>query len=289
MTQVLAVDLGATKTTIALVDDAGDVTQRSKQPAARSLAESVTQIAHAYARCGVRPAAVGVIVPGIYNAATGSSWCPNLWGHDEVPLRDAIEAKVKIPIVVDSDRAGYVLGESWLGAARGLRHVVFVGIGTGIGVGILSAGRVLEGAHGIAGAAGWMSLAAEWREEYERRGCWESESAGPAVARAFGVDGAEPVVAAARRGDAKALAVLEHAARATGRGIANLISILNPEMVVLGGGLMQGAHEWMLPAIREEALRWAQPVAVRKCRLEVTQLGEDAGLLGAARLAHTRN
>lgn len=285
MRQVLAIDLGGTKTASALVDESGNVYRYLKQPAGHSLAESVRQVTEAVAEAGGQAVAVGVIVPGIFDSRTGNAWCPNLWGMEEAPLRAALGERIGIPVYVDSDRAGYVLGESWMGAARGLEDVVFVGVGTGIGVGILSGGVLVRGAHGIAGAAGWMAIGSEWREEYERCGCWEAEAAGPAVARAYGAVTAEAVVKAARQGNPEARAVIENAARSTGRGVANLISVLNPEMVVLGGGLLQGAHEWMLDVIREEALRWAQPIAARKCRFELTQLGEDAGLLGAARLA----
>ncbi len=143
---------------------------------------------------------------------------------------------------------------------------------------------MLEGAHGIAGAAGWMALDSHWKPGYERTGCWEWEAAGPAVARRAGEASAEAVVAAARAGNERALESLRDTADWLGMGIANLVSLLNPEMVVLGGGLMQ-AGDLLLPRIRESAARWAQPVAMRKTAIELTGLGEDAGLLGAARLA----
>jgi len=91
-------------------------------------------------------------------------------------------------------------------------------------------------------------------------------------------------LAAARAGDTAALAAVEETARYLGIGIANLVSILNPEMIVLGGGLMQ-AGDLFLPAIRRIMPLWAQPVAAQQVRIELTKLGEDAGLLGAARLA----
>jgi glucokinase len=283
MKYVLAVDMGGTKTATAMVDENGLIRERSKRSASRTVKASVAQIALAMRD---EIAAVGIIVPGIYDQSTGRAWCPNLWGPEEVPLRDDLDQLLRVPVFLDSDRSGYVLGESWTGAARGLLDVAFVSVGTGIGVGILSAGRVLRGAHGIAGAAGWMSLEPQWQAGYGVCGNWEAMAAGPAVARSFNATQAEDVVAAAESGDASARAVLHHAAEVTGRGVSNLISILNPEMVVLGGGLLQGAGAWMLDTIRTEALRWAQPTAARKCRIEMTQLGEDAGLLGAARLAH---
>lgn len=130
-----------------------------------------------------------------------------------------------------------------------------------------------------------MSLNAEWNDSFAACGNWESESAGPALARAFQADSAEEVLAALRRGDQRAAAAVRRAASYAGRGVANLISVLNPEMVVLGGGLVQGAGDLMIETIRSEVKRWAQPISARRCRIEFTQLGEDAGLLGAARLA----
>jgi glucokinase len=282
MSSVLAIDFGGTKTALAFVDDSGRISKKQKLPAGRTLASSMKQLAD-YAGAA-RVESVGIIVPGIYDPKTGEAWAPNLWGMERVPLRAAAEQTLGVPIAIASDRAGYVLGEEWLGAARGLSDVVFVSVGTGIGVGILSGGRVIEGARGIAGAAGWMVLGGAWKEEYRQCGGWETEAAGPALARRGGMESAEAVVAAARAGDRNALGALDETADYLALGIAGLIAVLNPEMVVLGGGLMQ-ASDLLLDRIRSNALRWTQPIAAETTRIEMTALGEDAGLLGAARLA----
>jgi glucokinase len=195
-----------------------------------------------------------------------------------------LEEKFSVPVAIGSDRAGSVLAEHWCGVARRLRDVLFVAVGTGIGVGILANGKPLEGAHGIAGAAGWMVLGGPWRAEYSRCGGWETEAAGPALARRGKRPSGEEVVAAARAGDRLALDALDQTADFLALGIANLIAMFDPEMVVLGGGLMQ-ASDLMLERIRSQSLCWTQPVAARHARIEKTALGEDAGLLGAARLA----
>lgn len=286
MKHVLAVDIGGTKTTTAWVDEDGQVTHRRKVGSGADLKQSIAGIREALAEGNGPPAAVGVIVPGIFDSKTGTAWCPNLWGREQVPLRAELEDQLGLTVVADSDRTGYVLGECWTGVAQGLRDVVFVSIGTGIGVGILAGGHVVRGTHGIGGSAGWMAVDSGWKEEFARVGGWEALSAGPAVAKAFGAADAEAVVAAAQAGDARAIEVLENAARYSGRGVANLVSVLNPEMVVLGGGMMLGASDWMLEVIRDGMKMWAQPVAARACRVEMTILGEDAGLLGAAWLAH---
>jgi glucokinase len=291
MRTVLAVDLGGTKTAVARVDADGTMHDRATFPAVRSVEASAGQIA---SLC-VGVDAVGVVVPGIFTPDTGRAWCPNLWGAREVPLRDVVHhalrtgphrrASAGLPVVIDSDRAGYVLGESWLGAGRGHRHVVFVAIGTGIGVGIVVDGQLVRGARGVAGAAGWFALDPRWTPRYGEVGCWEAEAGGPAIAAACGASDARAAVAAARRGEASAHEALERAARYTGMGVANLVSVLDPEVVILGGGLMTGASDLLLELIRAETRRWAQPIVAARCRLELSSLGDSAGIIGAARLA----
>ncbi len=278
---VLAVDFGGTKTAIALVDENGSIHERRVLASARTVTASVEQIASVSDGWD----AAGIVVPGIYDDATGLAWCPNLWGPSKVPLREAVRNRLGTNVFIDSDRAGCVLGESWLGAARGLRHVVFVASGTGIGVGILADGAVVRGAGGVAGAAGWFALTPEWKDAYRSVGCWEAEAAGPSVARRAGLADGAAVVTAARAGNRAAVEALDRAARFTAMGIANLISAFNPEAVVLGGGFIAGAGDLILNRIRAEVVRWAQPVAASCCRIDVTTLGEDAALLGAARLA----
>jgi glucokinase len=289
---VVGVDLGGTKVAVAVVDSHGNISKKLKFPAEKeNPQESITQICEAVNQAvagtsaGWRQiSAIGVAVPGIYFAQTGNAWAPNLWGRDQIPLRDELASRFPVPVVIDSDRAAYVLGEQWLGAARGLTEVVFLAVGTGIGAGIITNGRLCRGAGDIAGAVGWFALDPRKREIYKQVGCFEAEAAGPAVARRAAALTAEMVVEAARQGDHRALEVLNQTAAYLAMGIANIVSMLNPQMIVLGGGLMQ-AGDLLLEPIRREMLEWAQPLAARQVRLELTQLGEDAGVLGAARLA----
>jgi glucokinase len=279
--QVLAIDLGGTKTAIALVDQTGAISRQQKLAAAHSFDETLSQIAGAFPN---EASAIGVVVPGIYDPRHGTVWAPNLWGQDFHPLRRELEDRFGLPVEIGSDRTGSVLAEQWLGIARGLNDVLFVAVGTGIGVGIVCGGRPVEGAHGIAGAAGWMVIGGEWKSEYVAAGGWETEAAGPAVGRRAGMDSAEAVVAAARQGAPAAVEALRRTADYLALGIANLISIFDPEMVVLGGGVMQ-AGDLLLERIRAQALVWTQPIAAKLVRIELTALRADAGLLGAARLA----
>jgi glucokinase len=288
----LAIDLGGTKASFAVIDSSGAVLSRSKRPshegaAAMSfdaLATAATGTVHAAGLAWTDVRAAGVVVPGIYDTATGRAWAPNLWGRGEVPLLAELRERLPIPVVIDSDRSGYVLGEAWQGAARGCTDVVFLAVGTGIGAGILSNGRLVRGSGGIAGAVGWFALDPRWREDYGRMGSFEAEAAGPALARRAGAASSEEVAEAARRGDPAACRAVDETVEWLAMGTANLISALDPQIVVLGGGLMQAADLFLEP-LRHAARRWAQPIAARRCRIELTRLGEDAALFGAARLA----
>lgn len=288
----LAVDLGGTKVAFAVIDSDGRVRARSKRPsheagAALSFDALAAAAAETVRAAGVQwtdVRAAGVVVPGIYDPATGRAWAPNLWGRDEVPLRDEMRPRLPVPVVVDSDRSGYVLGEQWQGAARDCTDVVFLAVGTGIGAGILSHGRLVRGRGGIAGAVGWFALDPRWREDYGRMGGFEAEAAGPALARRFGAASAEDAAEAARRGDPAARHAVDETVEWLAMGAANLISAFNPQVVVLGGGLMQAADLFLEP-VRHAVRRWAQPRAAEQCRIETTRLGEDAALFGAARLA----
>ena len=288
----LAIDLGGTKASFAVIDPTGAVLARTKRPSHENgaalpfaaLAEAAGETVAAAGLGWSDVRAAGLVVPGIYSPATGTAWAPNLWGRDEVPLREALSPHLPVPLVIDSDRSGCVLGEAWQGAAGGAKDVVFLAVGTGIGAGILSDGRLVRGQGGIAGAVGWFALDPRWREDYGRMGSFEAEAAGPALARRLGRASAEEVAEAARRGDPAARRAVDETVEWLAMGTANLVSALNPQVVVLGGGLMQAADLFLEP-LRRAVRRWAQPIAVERCRIEPSQLGEDAALFGAARLA----
>jgi glucokinase len=211
---------------------------------------------------------------------------------------------VYVPLVLESDRSAYVAGEAWKGAAAGARDAVFLAVGTGIGAGIIAGGRILHGHEDIAGAVGWFGLDPDFKPEYAAMGSFEAEASGNSVARkarallasgrrslmrelaggAVDAVTAETVAEAARRGDARARDVIAGAVTYLGMGIANIVSLLNPEVVVLGGGLFQAADLFLEP-VRREFRRWAQPLAARSVRIELSALGERAGLYGCGYLA----
>lgn len=276
-----------------MVDSDGNVESKfTVATEQRDTARSITQIAELAQRVAAQSrtswsdiAAIGVAVPGIYYAATGLVWAPNLPGWDHIPLRDDLADKLPVPIVLDSDRAAYVTGEYWLGVARGLTDVIFLAVGTGIGAGIISGGRLIRGAGDIAGAVGWFALDPRAKEIYKHVGCFEAEAAGPSLARrAGGGLTTESIIERTRQGDPAARQIVDETVQYLAMGVANLVSVLNPQMIVLGGGLMRAGGLFLEP-LRREMLQWAQPIAAKQVRIELSALGDDAGLLGAARLA----
>jgi len=319
------IDVGGTKIASALFTREGEISVREKIPidrtggdaAAAQVAGRIRALAAGAAESGGRLAAVGICVPGIAYSASGKVWAPNIPGWDQYPLLDKIRsgllsyetplfglAQGIAPLILESDRSAYVAGEAWRGAAAGARDAVFLAVGTGIGAGIISGGRILHGHEDIAGAVGWFGLDPAFKPEYAAMGSFEAEASGSSVARkarerlgrgrpsamldlaggSIEAVTSEVVAAAARARDPQALEVVADVVAYLGMGVANIVSLLNPEVVVLGGGLFQAADIYLDP-VRREFKRWAQPLAARSVRIEASALGEDAGLYGCGRLA----
>ncbi len=249
--------------------------------------------------------AVGVSVPGIYYADRGTVWAPNIPGWTDYPLGSRIRENFgeRVSVRVDSDRACYILGEAWKGRAAGCRNAIFVAVGTGIGAGILVDGHLLRGIGDAAGAIGWMALNRPYLSEYDDCGCFEYHASGAGIGKVArkllasnaGYEGvlrskavadltAVDIFKAEQAGDPIARQVLAESITFWGMAVANLVSLFNPEMIILGGGVFESAARF-LPRIREEAECWAQPISVKQVAIETSLLGADAGLYGAARLA----
>lgn len=307
-----AVDVGGTKISAALFTSQGRmlgrkkilIDKRSPEKPVRQIVGLIKdmEVLARKKRGAVR--AVGVCIPGIVFPRSGRVWTVNIPGWEYFPLKARLSKWIKLPLVLASDRSAYVLGEQWRGAAKKKQNVVFLAVGTGIGAGILVNGRVCHGSQDISGAVGWFALNPHFKPGYAARGCFETEASGSAVARRARelleagesslldkiVGGkrekitAETVARAALKKDKLAQEVMKITASYLAMGIANIVSLLNPEMVVLGGGLFQ-AGEILLGPVRRDVKKWAQPVAAKRVRIELSSLGENTGLYGAGKLA----
>lgn len=303
---VAAIDLGGTKLAVAAFSDDGEILHRETVPLAGRTGHAVggliaEKIRFLFDSHGCTSA--GVCIPGLYRSAGGTVWAPNIPGWDDYPLLEELIATVgdRSRIRIDSDRAAYILGETWKGAARGARDAVFLAVGTGIGAGILCDGRVLRGSGDVAGAIGWLALDRPFAPRFVQHGCFEDQASGPGLVRVArdlmaadteysgtllkneNLDAAD-IFAASAHNDPIAVRTIENAIELWGMAAANLVSLFNPQMIVFGGGIFGPASQF-LDRIRTEARRWAQPIAIEQVRFVATELGPDAGLYGAGRLA----
>lgn len=290
---VLAADLGATKIAAARVEDTGRVTHRLLAPTppegGGAVAEAIVRLLGRLPAQGV--GGLGVAVPGLAGP-DGTVWAPNIPGWERMPLRRFLSRRFRLPVVVESDRNAFVTGEAWKGSARNCRDVVFVAIGTGIGAGIISGGRLVRGHTELAGCLGWMAVRDRFLPAYKTVGCLESHVAGPGIARSArrlfsrDVDTRE-LVRLARGGDPRARKAFAEAGYYLGLALANVVDILNPQMIVIGGGVAAAGNLLLAPA-RETMMQWAQPLAAKQIRIRRSRLGGRAGLLGAAKLCFDR-
>jgi glucokinase len=310
--RVIGMDAGGTKLLAGVVGADGEVGFRTVRTWPREaerddvLLRFLTSVREAQSEAGEIDA-IGVGLPATMDLASGV-----VAGCRHLPLagfafRDWLADQTSLPVFVDNDATLALLAEHRRGAARGALDAVMLTLGTGIGGGVLSGGRLVRGAHGAAGEPGHMTIDVDGPAcpaDCPGRGCLEAYVSGPVLARigyeyaAKGPDynlgrmlaeqgelTAADVVRAARAGDPGAHGGLVRMGEKLGAGIASLLNLLDPELVVIGGGLGADAGSLLLdPAERVARERALEPAASR-VRMAVAELGEDAGMLGAALLA----
>ncbi|MBL8985327.1 MAG: ROK family protein [Gemmatimonadales bacterium] len=247
---------------------------------------------------------VGIGSPGPLDTKSGIVLLtPNL-GWVNMPVRDRIASRLDLPAALDNDANCAMAGEWWVGAAQGARHAVTFTLGTGIGGGIVVDGKLLHGASDVAAEIGHITIETNGRRcGCGNDGCLEAYASGPAIARraveaiVAGADSslnlivggdpsritAQTVYQAAAAGDPLALEVVQDTAKYLGVGVANLINILNPEVVVICGGVTQAGDRLFTPLRREVTRRAFRP-AVQACRIVPGALPGTAGVVGAAKV-----
>lgn len=313
MTVAIGIDVGGTQTKAAVVTDHGQILHELTEPTARDLPSPEVPalvaglIARLLAEAGVaRSDLVGACVglPGVVEPLLGLAFsCPNLRTWEGFPLGPQVAELAGLPVLVERDASLAVLGEAWQGAARGASHAICFTLGTGVGAGILVDGRLFHGAWGGAGEIGHMIVARDGpRCSCGNRGCLEALASASAIAREGRhaadraadsalwtlADGhrdaitAEVIFKAAAQGDATAQRVVDTATEYLGLGVASVVNVFNPEVVVLGGGMAAAGEQILRPVRQVVQLRAREPLAAR-VRVELAQLGMQAGMLGGAR------
>jgi len=288
----IGLDLGGTKIAAAVVRD-GQLLQERRTSTPQTGADDVIAalVASARALLADHPevVAVGIGCPGPLDFDTGRvRFAPNIAGMEDAPLVDALRGALGLPVTLENDANAAGYAEHRYGAARDLPTSVYVTLSTGIGGGIFVGDRVLRGAHGLAGEIGHMTLLPGGPVGGDGHpGSWEALAAGRSMARDASYVFSREVSTAelfelARSGDRRALAIVDNAARFTGIGLANVVKVIDPDGFVLGGGV-SGVGDFYLERVRralaEASAGYPQP------HLRVAELGERAGVIGAAAVA----
>jgi len=313
---VIGVDLGGTKISAAAVSDDGTATHGLRsiptQPelGADGVVDRIIGLIEGVIRDTITETGatrkdfvgIGVGAPGPLDRENGLVVvAPNL-GWRDFPLRDRVSIPLGLPVTLDNDANCATVGEWWLGAARGGRNVIGITIGTGIGGGIIVDGTLYHGASDVAGEVGHTTIDVNGRYcKCGNYGCLEAYASGPAIATRARealvredtasmlpsmVDGqldritAETVYDAAKAGDGLAHEIVRDTARYLGAGIASLLNIMNPDIVVVAGGVTL-AGEALFGPLRTEVRRRAFGSAVRAVRIVPAELPGTAGVVGA--------
>ncbi len=304
---VIGVDLGGTNTRTALLSKDGVILDRHKvstnaasgwrQVVAR-IVENIAQHQKIAIGKGLKVAAAGVGAPGVIQMDRGIVVkSPNFPDWNNLPLKEELEKALHIPVFIENDANAAAIGEQWLGAGRGINSMVLLTLGTGVGGGIILNNRIWQGADGMAGEIGHMTLIPDGRLcRCGNTGCLEMYASARGIVQsyreavklsgtaAFEEFTSEQIYKAAMDGEPIARKVMKDMGRILGIGIANLINIFNPQMIVLGGGV-KDAWQLFIDSTREEVMRRAFKVSAERTRIVPSILGDDAGMIGAAAFA----
>jgi glucokinase len=294
---VIGVDVGGTTVKAGLFDSDGLDYCSSERPTPRHLGpDAVIETAiHAIAELQAqvpdaeRLRAVGLVVPGVVDAEQGIAVYAANIGWQQLPLRQIVAEAVGLPVVVDHDVRAAGLAELELGAGRGLQDMLFVALGTGIAAAVITRGQLSAGATGRAGELGHLPVfpEGEWCA-CGQRGCTETYASAAALSRRYSAASgisdvpAQEVISRAAAGDPIADAVFEDAITALGRALVSYVLLMDPELILIGGGMAASGTALLEPLTREvqAGLAWRQAPAILNGRF-----AGDAGRRGAALLA----
>ncbi len=310
---LIGIDIGGTKIAVAAISTAGGILSRAQASTlahasydafVRGLIGLVEEALHSSGRSD-SPLAIGIGCPGPIDPERGTVHNPyTLPLPDGADITTPLRQHFAVPVVLENDAFAAALGEHWQGAARGRELAVCITFGTGIGGGIVRQGRPARGANGVYPELGHQIIEPTGPECYcGARGCWETLASGTAIGKAgqdaaasgrsrilleMAADRPEDVTAemvfhAAEAGDTAAIEAVECAIRATACGVHNIVHLLAPDAIILGGGVMRH-YALFEPAIRQ-ALARITVVPQPGLLLAPAALGPDAGMFGAARAA----
>jgi glucokinase len=294
---VIGVDVGGTTVKAALIDSDGLEYADSELPTPRHLgteaviATIIRAIVELQARVpeAARLRAVGLVVPGVVDAEHGIAVYAANIGWEQLPLRKLVAEAIDLPVVMDHDVRAAGLAEFAWGAGRGLREILFVALGTGVAAAVITRGQVSAGATGRAGELGHIPVfpEGEWCA-CGQRGCTETYASGAALSRRYGAASgrsdvpARDVIGRAGAGDPIAERVFDDAITALGRALVTYVLLMDPEVILIGGGMAASGAALLQPLTREvqAGLAWRAAPTITNARF-----AGDAGRRGAGLLA----
>ncbi len=287
MSGFVGVDVGGTKVAAAAIEG-NEALHAVEYPtpleSTAALLECIEKAVREVAAQSAAPDAIGVGVPSQVEWATGTALASVNIPLENVPLRAELGHRFDVPVYVDNDASCAALAEA---RAINARELVMLTLGTGVGGGVVTGGRIFRGAHGLGAELGHIVAEPDGPEcpgaGCHNRGCLEALCSGTALGRAAGMKGRE-VVAAAREGDADARGHLDQLGRYLGIGISDMVNAFQPEIVAIGGGLSAAADLFLETAIAEAGWR-ALPALWERVIVQVAQTGSAAGVIGAGLLA----
>jgi len=247
---------------------------------------------------------IGVGMHGVVDVATGTSlFAPNLQLRN-LPLQDELEKEFNLPVKIENDARAMALGESWFGNGNGADHIVCVNVGSGVGAGVIINGKLFHGEHFISGEVGHMTIDINGPKcTCGNYGCLQTFTSGPAIAERIRreislgkqslvadmvngdldiIDG-KMVYEAALKGDEISINALSEAGRYLGIGLTNIIHILNPKRIIVGGGVANANH-FVLDSVRETIQNRCLSESAKQTEILLSKLGEDATAVGAVTL-----
>jgi glucokinase len=293
---VLAVDLGGTNIRMAAVTGDGAILRHAKRPTPSDLSpDQLLELTEQLSRdcrgdAGEKPAAIAFAPPANVTRDGVLHNLPNIPGLDGYDLKTGLQEKLTLPATIENDATAAAIGESWLGASKGIQNSIMVTLGTGVGGGIIINGTPLRGPDGGAGKIGHIAVEPDGHPcGCGSRGCVEQYASATAIermAREAGMPTANSheVYEAFQKGDERAAAVFQKMGRYLGMMLGGLVNALNPEIIVIGGGAA-AAWDAFHERTRREVDYRAFPEPAKRARLVKSQLGDNAGILGAARSA----
>lgn len=309
---VFAADLGGTHLRGALVDQSGRIHVQLKRetPQGGPPEQVVNALVEASSECERRlgtdrVSASSILVPGTLDPTNEIVVeAPNLQSLDHFALKSALETQFHRPVLLENDANAAAVGEMWLGAARGSRNIICITLGTGVGSGIILDGKLWRGTDGSAGEIGHTTVDPFNGPPCKcgNRGCLEMYASATAIVRMTSeslsdypnsilqgqtID-AHKVYEAGKAGDELGLKIFQTMGAYLGVGLANMINILGPEVIVIGGGVANGWDLFEGP-MRQQIAQRTFPSLSRHVRIRPAECGDNAGLLGAAWLAFEAN